>query len=57
MPKIITTTKVEKDNTIIPCFKFEGKTNYFTSGYLKYFTFIPEGTKVKVTIEWEKKDA
>lgn len=49
MPKLETTVKVEDYNVIKPTFKYG---NNLTSGFLKYFTFIPKGKEVKVTIEW-----
>jgi len=51
--KITTNCKVTECNTIEPYFEFKGQG---TSGYLKYFTFIPQGTEVKITIEWKEKE-
>ncbi len=47
-----TTTKIEEHNILKPSFGFNDN---YTSGYLKYFTFIPVGTEVKITLEWETK--
>ena len=54
MPKIETEAVIEKHNIIKPLFEYEGACNYITSGTLKYFNFIPLGTKIKITIEGEK---
>ena len=39
-----------ENNILKPSFEFNGSV---TSGYLKYMNFIPEGTKVTITLEWE----
>ncbi len=44
--------KYREQNILKPSFDFN---NSYTSGYLKYFTFIPVGTEVKITLEWETK--
>ena len=48
---ILSTEAIMQDrNTLKPSFEFN---KWWTSGYLKYIWFIPKGTKVKITLEWE----
>ena len=55
MPRITSNIIMLKDGVLQPFFENihpVSKQKILSSGYLKYLNEIPEGTNVKVTIEW-----
>ena len=50
--QLSTEATILENNILKPSFELNDSV---TSGYLEYMNFIPKGTKVTITLEWETK--